>query len=197
MISRPINLAVLVSGGGTTLQNLIDAVADGRLRAKIVLVIASRPGIGGIARAEAAGLPVAVVERKKFDSLEAFSDAVFDACTAADVDLVCLGGWLQLLRLPDAWAGRVMNIHPAILPAYGGRGMFGRHVHAAVLAAGERVSGCTVHWVNNEYDAGPIIVQRTCPVLPGDTPETLAARVFELEKSAYVDAIAAYIADRV
>ena len=101
MSTPPINLAVLISGGGTTLQNLIDAIGDGRLRAKVVLVVASRPGVGGIARAEAAGLPVRVVERKAFETIETFSDAIFTACGAAGVELVCLGGWLQLLRLPD------------------------------------------------------------------------------------------------
>lgn len=190
--SLPIKLAVLISGGGTTLQNLIDVIARGELAATIEIVIASRPGLGGIARAEAAGLPVYVATRKAFDSVESFSDHIFSACEAAEVDLVCLGGWLQLLRIPQAWLGRVMNIHPSLLPDFGGKGMFGHHVHAAVLAAGRTESGCTVHFVNNAYDAGPVISQDRCPVLPNDTAETLAARVFKLEKKAYPRAITRY-----
>lgn len=189
MSSTPLNLAVLVSGGGTTLQNMIDRIAAGTLDARIVSVIASKPGIKGIERAQHAGLPVHVVGRKEFDSIEAFSDRVFSVCEQAGAEMVCLGGWLSLLRIPDKWIGRVLNIHPALLPKFGGKGMWGHHVHEAVLAAGEKTSGCTVHFVNNEYDAGPIILQRTCPVLADDTPDTLAARVFEEEKIAYPEAI--------
>lgn len=188
-MNRPIKLAVLISGGGTTLQNLIDVIARGDLQASIEIVIASRPGLVGIARAEKAGLPVYVCTRKAFDSIEAFSDHIFEACEAAEVDLVVLGGWLQLLRIPDRWLGKVMNIHPSLLPEFGGKGMFGHHVHEAVLKAGKPCSGCTVHFVDNEYDAGPVISQDCCDVLPGDTPEMLAARVFELEKKAYPRAI--------
>jgi phosphoribosylglycinamide formyltransferase 1 len=132
---------------------------------------------------------VQVVSRKEFDSIEAFSDRIFSICEQAGAEMVCLGGWLSLLRIPEQWIGRVLNIHPALLPKFGGKGMWGHHVHEAVLAAGEKTSGCTVHFVNNEYDAGPIILQRTCPVLADDTPDTLAARVFEEEKRAYPDAI--------
>jgi formyltetrahydrofolate-dependent phosphoribosylglycinamide formyltransferase len=189
MSSTPINLAVLISGGGTTLQNMIDRIAAGTLDARVVTVIASKPGIKGIERAQNAGLPVHVVSRKDFDSIEAFSDSVFAICEQASAEMVCLGGWLSLLRIPDQWLGKVLNIHPALLPKFGGKGMWGHHVHEAVLAAGEQTSGCTVHFVNNEYDAGPIILQRTCPVLADDTPDTLAARVFEEEKIAYPEAI--------
>jgi phosphoribosylglycinamide formyltransferase 1 len=189
MSDQAINLAVLVSGGGTTLQNMIDRIAAGTLDARVVTVIASKPGIKGIERAQNAGLPVQVVSRKEFDSIEAFSDRIFSICEQAGAEMVCLGGWLSLLRIPEQWIGRVLNIHPALLPKFGGKGMWGHHVHEAVLAAGEKTSGCTVHFVNNEYDAGPIILQRTCPVLADDTPDTLAARVFEEEKRAYPDAI--------
>jgi phosphoribosylglycinamide formyltransferase-1 len=188
-VENPINLAVLVSGGGTTLQNLIDLIAAGRLAAKISLVIASKPGIKGIERAESAGIPTFLAPRSSFESLEAFSDYIFSLCSKSNVDLICLAGWLQLLRLPDEWLGKVMNIHPALLPGFGGKGMFGHRVHEAVIAAGSKVSGCTVHFVDNEYDAGPIILQRVCPVLPDDTADTLAARVFEEEKIAYPQAI--------
>lgn len=189
MSSKPINLAVLISGGGTTLQNMIDRIAAGTLDARVVTVIASKPGIKGIERAQNAGLPVQVVSRKEFDSIESFSDRIFSICEQAGAQMVCLGGWLSLLRIPEHWIGRVLNIHPALLPKFGGKGMWGHHVHEAVITAKEKTSGCTVHFVNNEYDAGPIILQRTCPVLADDTPEILAARVFEEEKIAYPDAI--------
>ena len=191
-----LNLAVLISGGGTTLQNLADCCAAGTLDATIKLVIASRPGIGGIEKAERAGLPVRVVRRPEFDSIEAFSERIFLLCASAGVDLVCLGGWLQLLKVPPEWEGRVMNIHPALLPKYGGKGMYGHFVHEAVIAAGETESGCTVHYVDNHYDAGPMILQRKCEVVAGDTPEMLAARVFEEERLAYPEAIRRHIERR-
>lgn len=196
-LQPPLNLAVLISGSGTTLQNLIDRIADGRLNARVGLVISSRPDVLGVERARAAGLAVKVISRKEFKTVQEFSDRIFAECEATSVGLVCLAGWLQLLQVPSAWEGRVVNIHPALLPKYGGRGMYGRHVHAAVLAAGERESGCTVHFVNNEYDAGPVILRRTCRVLAGDSPESLAARVFQAECEAYPEAIAAYAAGRV
>lgn len=197
MTPQAITLAVLISGGGTTLQNLIDRIADGRLDERIGVVIASKADVYGVERARAAGLTTIVVSRKTYPSAEAFSGHLFAECESAGVDLVCLAGWLQLLRVPPAWDGRVMNLHPALLPKYGGRGMYGRHVHAAVLAAGESESGCTVHFVNNEYDAGPIILRKRCPVLADDTPDTLAGRVFGVECEAYPEAIAAYAAGRV
>jgi phosphoribosylglycinamide formyltransferase-1 len=186
---NPIALAVLISGSGTTLQNLIDQIAAGTLSAQVRIVIASRRDITGIEKAERAGLRTVVVERKRHASLQSFSREVFALCEEAKVDLICLAGWLCLLEVPEHWLGKVMNIHPALLPCFGGKGMYGHHVHEAVLAHGCKVSGCTVHYVDNEYDAGPIIVQRTCAVLPEDSPSTLAARVFEEEKIAYPEAI--------
>jgi phosphoribosylglycinamide formyltransferase-1 len=177
--TKPINLAVLVSGGGTTLQNLIKTIKAGKLSAEIRTVIASKPGIMAIERAQWAGLPVVISEPAR----------VFEHCDAAGVDLVCLAGWLRLLKIPAAYAGRVLNIHPSLLPEFGGKGMYGIHVHQAVLAARKKVSGCTVHLVDDEYDHGAIILQRTCPVVSGDTPQALAKRVFEEEKIAYPEAI--------
>jgi phosphoribosylglycinamide formyltransferase 1 len=188
----PLPIAVLVSGGGTTLQNLIDRIAAGALHARIVLVISSRVDAYGVVRAKQAGLPVGIVSRRDFTSTEQFSKAIFDLCRQNGAELVCLGGFLQLLRVPKDFEGRVMNIHPALLPAFGGKGMYGRHVHEAVLAAGVKQSGCTVHFVDNEYDHGPVILQWRVPVLKNDTPETLAARVFEQECDAYPEAIRLY-----
>jgi formyltetrahydrofolate-dependent phosphoribosylglycinamide formyltransferase len=187
--SDPIRLAVLISGGGTTLQNLLDRIADGRLRARVVLVVASRADAFGLERTRRAGVPTVVVNRKETGSLEAFSGQIFAACRDAGADLVCLGGFLQLVKVPDDFFGRVMNVHPALIPAFCGKGYFGHHVHEAVLAAGAKVSGCTVHFADNQYDHGPIILQRTVPVRDDDTPETLAARVFAEECDAYPEAI--------
>jgi formyltetrahydrofolate-dependent phosphoribosylglycinamide formyltransferase len=185
----PLRLAVLLSGGGTTLQNLLDRIADGRLRARIVRVVSSNVAALGLMRAEAAGVPTTVVERKKCTSRTEFSRRIFDACRGDGAELVCMGGFLQLVEIPPDFAGRVMNIHPALIPAFCGKGFHGLHVHEAALEAGVKVSGCTVHFADNEYDHGPIILQRVVPVLDDDTPEELAARVFEQECEAYPDAI--------
>jgi phosphoribosylglycinamide formyltransferase 1 len=189
MAIQPINIAVLASGGGTTLQNLIDEIGKGHLNARINLVVASRPNIGVISRAAAAGLDNTVVDCRSFGSFAEFSRPVFKLCEEAQVDLICLAGWLSMLAIPVPYQNRVINIHPSLLPSFGGRGMYGQHVHGAVLEHGCKVSGCTVHFVNDDYDSGPIILQRTCPVLEEDTPETLAHRVFEEEKIAYPQAI--------
>jgi phosphoribosylglycinamide formyltransferase-1 len=189
MPSSAINLAMLVSGSGTTLQNFIDRIAAKELDARIKLVIGSKPDLLGVARARDAHLPTEVIDRKSFPDVPSFSRRVFDAIDRAGVDLVCLAGWLCLLDIPDRWSARMMNIHPALLPSFGGRGMYGRRVHQAVIGHGCKVSGCTVHFVDATYDTGPIIVQRTCPVLDNDTPETLAHRVFEEEKVAYLEAV--------
>ena len=185
----PLRLAVLLSGSGRTMVNLHEAIEAGELHASIGVVVSSRPDVGGIERADELGLPVHVVPRREFESVEAFSDEIWQIVRASDADLVCLAGFLSLLRIPDDYAGRVLNIHPALLPNYGGKGMYGHHVHEAVIAAGDRESGCTVHVCNNEYDRGPILLQRRCPVEPGDTADTLAARVFEQECLAFPEAI--------
>ncbi len=189
---KPLHLAVLVSGGGRTLQNLIERIDAGTLDAKIVLVIGSRPGLGGLAKAAAAKIPNFVVDRQSMPEVEPFSRQIFQLCDDAGVDLICLAGWLSLLEIPIRYRGRVMNIHPALLPGFGGRGMYGRHVHEAVLSHGCKVSGCTVHFVDADYDDGPIILQRACPVEENDTADTLAARVFEQEMIAYPQAVQLY-----
>ncbi|MCS7033501.1 MAG: phosphoribosylglycinamide formyltransferase [Phycisphaerae bacterium] len=186
---KPLSLAVLVSGGGTTLQNLLDRIADQTLPAVVQVVIGSRPGLQALQRAARAGVPNLVIDRSRHPDVNTFSREVFAQIDRAGVDLVCLAGWLNLLKIPDPWRGRVMNIHPALLPAFGGRGMYGLRVHEAVLAAGCKVSGCTVHFVDDDYDTGPIILQRTCPVHEGDSPQSLALRVFEQECLAYPQAI--------
>jgi formyltetrahydrofolate-dependent phosphoribosylglycinamide formyltransferase len=189
MSTKPIKLAVLVSGGGTTLQNLIDEIAAKRLEAEVQVVVASRPDIKGLDRARSAGIPAHILERSRFPDIDEFSARVFQHCGEAGAELICLAGWLCMLAIPERWRGKVINIHPALLPAFGGKGMYGAKVHRAVLDHGCKVSGCTVHFVDEHYDNGPIILQRTCPVLDDDTPESLASRVFEEEKIAYPEAI--------
>lgn len=181
-----LRLCVLISGGGTTLQNLLDRCRDGRLRAAVVGVVSSSADVGGVAKAKAAGVPVSVVPRKPAAD---FSSRTFAAVAEFKPELVILGGWLHLLQVPPEFRGRVLNIHPSLLPAFGGRGMYGRHVHDAVLASGAKSSGCTVHFVDDSYDGGPLIAQACVPVLPGDSPETLAARVFAAECELYPAAI--------
>ena len=187
-----VRLVVLISGSGTTLQNLFDRSRDGRLDATVVGVVSSKPDILGVAKAKAAGVPVAVVEPKP---RETFSDRVFEAVRAFGPDLVCLAGWLHLVRIPPDFRRKVLNIHPSLLPAFGGQGMYGHRVHESVLAAGVPVSGCTVHYADDTYDTGPIVLQREVPVLSGDTPEALAARVFAAECEAYPAAIEKLAAD--
>lgn len=180
-MSRP-RLVLMISSGGRTALNITDEIDAGRLDAEIALVIASKECPGAI-RCMARGLPVTVekgvIPEARLSQLLA----------EARADLVCLAGYLKLLPIPRKWRGRILNIHPALLPKFGGPGMYGDRVHRAVLEAGEQISGCTVHLCTDEFDRGPIVVQRTCPVLSGDTPETLAARVFEQECIAYPEAI--------
>ena len=186
-------LAVLLSGGGRTLQNLIDCIRRGQINAQIAVVISSLPQVKGVERAKAAGLPVVIIRKKDHPEVDEFSRRIAEALDEHKPALVCQAGWACYWRIPDRWLGKVMNIHPALLPKFGGKGFYGHHVHEAVLAAGEKVSGCTVHFADNRYDAGPIILQRTVPVLPGDTPEVLAERVFEQECIAYPAAIRLFL----
>jgi phosphoribosylglycinamide formyltransferase 1 len=175
-------LGVMLSGSGRTLMNLLDVIERGALDADVVLVIASRACLGE-ERARERGLTT-VIEPGKIGAgrLEAL-------LSSHGVTLVALAGYLKLVDVPEPFAGRVVNIHPALLPKFGGPGMYGERVHAAVLAAGERESGCTVHLCDGGFDTGPIVLQRSCPVLTGDTPQTLAARVFEQECIAYPKAL--------
>jgi formyltetrahydrofolate-dependent phosphoribosylglycinamide formyltransferase len=196
MPNAPINLAVLASGSGRTLGNFIELIARNELPARISVVVGSRPGLGALHRAAEAKILNFVVNKRDHADVASHSKAIFQLLDDANVDLVCLAGWLCLLDIPDRYAGKIMNIHPALLPSFGGQGMYGHRVHEAVLAAGCKVSGCTVHFVDKEYDSGPIILQRCCPVLENDDAETLAARVFEEEKIAYPEAIRLFAENR-
>ena len=182
-------MAVLLSGSGRTLQNLANLAGAGDLAIEIPLVISSTPDVLGLERARNLGIPATTIVRKAFPSRDAFADAMWAEIRASGAELVCLAGYLSLLPIPDDYRWKVVNIHPALLPSFGGRGMFGHHVHEAVLAAGCKVTGCTVHFCDQAYDTGPIISQRTCPVFDDDTPDVLAARVFEQECLAYPEAL--------
>jgi len=184
-----LRLAVLLTGSGTTLENLFQKRDAGTLLADVAVVVSSRADAFGLERARKRGIPALVVERKKFVLPEEFSDAIFEAIEPHKPDLVCLAGFMSLLRVPVRYANRVINIHPALLPAFGGKGYYGNKVHASVLEHGCRITGCTVHFVDNEYDQGPIIAQKAVPVLAGDTVETLAERVQEAEREIYPEAI--------
>ena len=186
---KPIRLGVLISGSGTTLMNILKHIKHGMLNAEVDIVISSRTTVTGVEKAKNAGLDVKIVRTKDYSDIDEFSKRIEAEIIAAKVDLVIQGGWLCLWKIPPRYEHRVMNIHPALLPSFGGKGMWGHHVHEAVLKAGCKVSGCTVHFCTNEYDKGPIIVQRTCDVENDDTPDTLAARVFEQECIAYPQAI--------
>ncbi len=180
---------MLISGGGTTLRNLLAEIDRGTLNARVKLVVSSTPKAGGLQYAAGANVPSVVLERKRVDSDEAYGRAVFDAIRRAEVDLVVMAGFLKFVPIPDDFAQRVVNIHPSLIPAFCGHGMYGHHVHEAVLDYGAKVSGCTVHFVDNQFDHGPIILQRTVEVRDGDTPEQLATRVFEQECVAYPEAL--------
>ncbi|MCH2152660.1 MAG: phosphoribosylglycinamide formyltransferase [Phycisphaerales bacterium] len=186
-----LRIVALISGGGRTVLNLHQAIARDKLPAEILQVIASREDITGIERSSEIGLPVTIPDPQNYDAdLE-------QLINQENPDLICLCGYLKKLRLNPEWNGKVINIHPALLPAHGGQGMYGRHVHQAVLEAGDDISGCTVHFVDELYDHGPILLQRTCPVESGDTPDALADRVFDEECKALPEAIALIASGRV
>ena len=196
-MAEPLPIAVLISGGGTTLRNLIERIQAGTLPVEIRLVISSNPVSAGLTYAQQANIHSLVVEKKASVSSDHFSRAVFEPCRQAGVKYVVMGGYLKHVLIPPDFANRVINIHPALLPAFGGKGMYGLKVHQAVLAAGVKTTGCTVHFVDNEYDHGPVILQRSLPVLEGETPETLQARVMTIERSALPEALSSLAAGRI
>jgi len=193
----PLRIAVLISGGGTTLRNLIEKIGAGELDVEILLVISSNPDARGLQYASRAGIPSAVVERREFDSRDRFSRAIFDRCRRVGADLVVMGGFLKQVTVPEDFTNRVLNIHPALIPAFCGKGFYGHYVHEAALEYGVKLTGCTVHFADNEYDHGPVILQKAVPVLDDDTPDTLAARVFQAECEAYPEALRLIASGRV
>jgi phosphoribosylglycinamide formyltransferase-1 len=182
-------IAILISGSGTTLRNLIKLRDAGSLDVDIRLVISSNPDAGGIEFAKNAGIPVIVKKRSEYTNTEAYSVAIFDACQTAKVELVVMGGFLKHVLIPSSFENRVLNIHPSLIPKYCGKGYYGKKVHQAVIDAGESESGCTVHFVDDHYDHGPILAQKAVDVLVDDTAESLAARVFQEECKLLPDVI--------
>lgn len=189
MNREPLPVAVLISGGGTTLKNLIDRQANGSLPVEFRLVVASNPKAKGLEFAQQASIPTRVIRRKDFPDGQAHSDTLFDAVRQSGAKLVVMGGYLEHLLIPADFENRVINIHPSLIPAFCGKGMYGLHVHQAAIEFGVKITGCTVHYVDNQYDHGPILLQKACQVLEGDTPESLQQRVFQLEREALPEAI--------
>jgi phosphoribosylglycinamide formyltransferase-1 len=192
----PRKIAVFVSGGGRSLENLSARIAAGELDARIAVIVSSTPKAFALERAARLGIPSVVIDPDRKLDPAAFSRDAFIAAESFGAELVVLAGFLRLLVIPESWLGRVINIHPALLPAFGGKGMYGHRVHEAVIQSGAQESGCTVHYVTNEYDAGPILLQRRVAVQPDDTADSLAARVFEEEKIALPEAIRRHLSDR-
>ena len=192
-MARQVPIGVLISGGGTNLQSIIDAVEAKKLDAKIELVLSNKPDAYGLVRACNHGLPVEVLEHRDFSSREAYDQAVVDRLRARGVELVALAGFMRLLSpvFVKAYSNRIMNIHPALLPAFPGL-----HVQKKAVEHGVRFSGCTVHFVNEECDEGPIIIQAVVPVYPDDTADTLAARILTQEHRIYPRAIQLYAEGR-
>ena len=191
-------LAVMVSGGGTDLQSVIDGVEDGRIPAEIVVVIASKPGIYALERARKAGTPGIVICKKEYADEEAFFEANLAALRQYGAEGVVLAGYLSILgkRMIEAFPNKIINIHPSLIPSFCGKGYYGLKVHKAALEYGVKVSGATVHFVDEGADTGPIIAQRSVPVLPGDTPEMLQQRVLEVEHEILPEAVALFCQDR-
>lgn len=189
MPAQPLPIAVLISGSGRSLKNLIQRIERGSLNAVIRLVSSSNPKAGGLEFARAAGIPTHIVERSKLRNDSEFSHELFAPIRASGVELVVMAGFLKLLPIPHEFENRVINIHPSLIPNFCGHGFYGHHVHEAVIKAKAKTSGCTVHFVDNQYDHGPIILQRSVPVQPNDTADALASRVFEAELEALPAAI--------
>lgn len=194
----PLRLAVFASGGGTNFQSMLDAIDAGRLDASVALCVSNTASAGALDRAEAHDIPTAVLDTKTFDAA-AYARTVLDTLAGHDVTFIALAGYLRKIpaAVVDAFRGRMVNIHPALLPAFGGKGMYGRRVHEAVIDYGVQWTGATVHLVDEQYDTGPIVLQRPVPVRFDDTPDTLAARVLKVEHAIYPEALQLFAENRV
>lgn len=184
-------IAFLASGSGSNVEAILQAMQDPAYPAEPVLILTNKPGAGVLAKAVHHGVPSVVVDHKAYASREAFDAAVVAALKPAAPDFICLAGYMRIITpvFLAAFGGRILNIHPALLPKHGGPGMYGHHVHAAVVAAQDAESGASVHWVTEEVDGGAVILQERVPVLPGDTAESLAARVLTAEHRVYPEAL--------
>ncbi len=190
---NPLRLGVLLSGGGTTLQNILERIEEKSLNAVVCVVVSSNSRAYGLVRAAKHLIPSFVVRLKDHENTDSFSEEITGVLGRFSVDLVLMAGFLRLYRIPETYEGRVMNIHPALIPKHCGKGFHGHHVHESVVAAGDTESGCTVHFADNEYDHGPIILQRKVAIAPEDGPDEVAAKVFAEECKAYPEAIRMYM----
>ncbi|MDR3183444.1 MAG: phosphoribosylglycinamide formyltransferase [Planctomycetaceae bacterium] len=188
-MKKKLRIAVFISGTGRTLKNIIERISAGKVSAEIVAVISSAANVVGLQYAEEESIPVEIIERSQCGSLKEFSEANFNVCRSYQADYVVLAGYLRFLEIPKDFENRVLNIHPSLIPAFCGKGYYGNIVHSKALEYGVRVSGCTVHFVDQDYDRGPIILQRTVEVYEDDTPDTLNDRVFAAECLAYPEAL--------
>ncbi len=195
-----INIAVMISGHGrgSNMQAIIDACRDGRIDGRVAIVIGTRDDAPAMQRARDNGVTAVEVRPKAFETDEGYGGALLDVLADHEVDLICLAGYMRILpgSVISGYRSRVMNIHPALIPLFCGKGMFGEHVHQAVIDSGMKVTGVTVHFVDEQYDTGPIILQKCVPVEEGDTAETLAARVLVQEHNAYPEAIQLFAQSR-
>lgn len=198
---KPIKIAILVSGQsrGTNMQAIIDACKDGRITGEVALVVGVKAEAPAIERANMSGVETLVLNPKDFERVDDYDSALLQALISHDVDLICLAGYMRILGQPiiDHFRNRIMNTHPALIPMFCGKGMYGSHVHEAAIARGVKVSGCTVHLVNEEYDAGPIVLQTVVPVEDDDTPDTIAARILPEEHKTYIRAIQLFAEGRI
>jgi phosphoribosylglycinamide formyltransferase-1 len=184
-MSGRLPIAVWISGGGTTLHNILEKIELGLLQVDIKLVIASKASAAGLEYARKAGIPELVVRKSDYEQPAEYCEAMFSPCRQAGVEYVVMGGFLKHVLIPSDFENRVVNIHPSLIPSFCGQGMYGHYVHDAVVAYGAKISGCTVHFVDNEFDHGPIILQRTVSIHHDDRAEDVAARVFQAECEAY------------
>jgi len=193
------NIAVFASGRGSNFQAILDAIRNGTLPARVCLLLSNSAQAGALDIARSQNIAIAHITRKHYDSDEAFADAMVRTLSEHNVEFITLAGYMKLVppSVVHQFRNRIANIHPALLPSFGGKGMYGHHVHEAVLAAGAKLSGATVHIVDAEYDRGPIVAQQAVPVLPDDTPDSLAARVLKVEHTLYPHTLAAFAEDRV
>lgn len=188
-MANKINLALLISGSGRTLQNFIDKIGNGYINANIKLVISSNPSAYGVERAKKHDIETVIINPNDFNGTKMFSQAITTVLEKRYVDLILLAGFSHFYNIPDKYSGKVMNIHPSLIPSFCGKGFYGHLVHKAVIEYGVKISGCTAHFADNKYDNGPIILQRTVQVMEDDTPETLAEKVFKEECIAYPEAV--------
>ncbi len=185
----PLRIAVLLSGNGTSLENLLAHIDSGQVPGEVVVVVSSKADAFGLERARRRGIPALTVSRREHPNLDDFNDALHDALAPYDVELVALLGFLSLFQLRGRYVGRVLNVHPALIPAFSGTGFYGHRVYDAVLASGVKLTGATVHFTDDEYDHGPILLQESVSVKADDTVETLAERVTEAERRLVPEAI--------